>query len=231
MCTQVIGWCMAVSAKWSYFYLHDHGLLYVFLYKEDADLFLCISICICICSAQFSMSYMVRRNRNKIVTIITITDMTTDQTCLPQNTSLSTSNSFTSLSTPNSLCPYFQILDRIFGGCTTNESKQNNVKGQFFYHSSCKNSVWTHIFNYTDVLENWHTMTLRIYFVHICWSRSWSKTAEHFLQKQCTVCAAFADAHVTFLEQLLSGQSLFLWFHAFFLIFVGFVQPLITGSF
>ena len=44
-------------------------------------------------------------------------------------------------------CPYFQIFDRISCGCTTNQSKQNSVKGQFFYRSASKNSVWTHIFN------------------------------------------------------------------------------------
>ena len=61
----------------------------------------------------------------------------------------------TSVRTPNSLCPYFQIFDWIFVcGCTTNQSKQNSVKGQFFYHSSCKNSVCTHILNYTDVLHS-----------------------------------------------------------------------------
>ena len=63
------------------------------------------------------------------------------QTCLPQ------------LRTPNSLCPYFQISDQIFCRCTTSQSKQNSAKGQFFHHSSCKNSVSTHIFNYTDALH------------------------------------------------------------------------------
>ena len=71
--------------------------------------------------------------------------------------------------------------------------------------------------------------TLRqLYFVYIC---SRSKTAEHFLQTQCTVCADFADADTSFLEQLLSGRNLFPWFRAFFLLFVGFVHPLITNSF
>ena len=41
-----------------------------------------------------------------------------------------------------------------FCGCTTDESKQNSVKSQFFYHLSCKNSVWTHIFNDTDALHS-----------------------------------------------------------------------------
>ena len=40
------------------------------------------------------------------------------QTCLPQNTSVHT---------PNSHCPYFQIFDQTFCGCTTNQSTQNSV--------------------------------------------------------------------------------------------------------
>ena len=101
-----------------------------------------------------------------------------------------------------------------------------------FYKSSFKNSEQTHIFNYTDSLQNWHTITLRrLYFVYICYSRSGLKTTEHFLQKQHSVCAAFADAKVSFLEQLLSGRSLFPCFRAFFLPFVAFVQPLVTKSF
>ena len=51
------------------------------------------------------------------------------QTCLPQNTSVHTQNR---------LCPHFQIKDWIFCGCTTNQSEQNSVKGQFFYHSASK---------------------------------------------------------------------------------------------
>ena len=44
---------------------------------------------------------------------------------------------------------------------------------QFFYHSpwpiSFKNSKRTHIFNKTDALQNWHTITLgRFYFVYVC---------------------------------------------------------------
>ena len=66
------------------------------------------------------------------------------QTCLFQNTSVST---------PKSLSPYFRFLTGFFWGCTTNQSKQNSVKGQCFCHSSCKNSVSTHIFNYIDSLH------------------------------------------------------------------------------
>ena len=83
--------------------------------------------------------------------------------------------------------------------------------------------MWALIFNYTDTLHSDD-------FVYICESRSQSKTAEHFLPKTCTMCAAFTDANAYFLKQLLSDRRLFLWYSAFFLLFVGFVQPLITDS-
>ena len=54
-------------------------------------------------------------------------------------------------------------------------------------------------------------------FVYVCESPFRLKTAEHFLQKQCTVCAAFADADAFFLERLLSGLS---YFCAFFLLYL-----------
>ena len=44
--------------------------------------------------------------------------------------------------------------DFFFCWCTTNHSKRSSVKGQFFYYSSCKKSVWTHIFNYTEALHS-----------------------------------------------------------------------------
>ena len=72
-------------------------------------------------------------------------------------------------------------------------------------------------------------MTLgQLHFVYIC-SSLLSKIAEHFLQMQSTVCAAFADTDTSFLERLLSDWSLLPWFLALFLFF-GFVQPLITDS-
>ena len=49
-----------------------------------------------------------------------------------------------------------------------------------------------------------------------------------FLQKQCTMCAAFAGADMSFLERLMSGRSLFPWSLAFFL---GSVQSLATDRF
>ena len=87
--------------------------------------------------------------------ILLLTEYHITQTCLPQNNSVST---------PNSLCLYFQIFDWIFffffGGCNTSQSKQKSHR-TILYHSLCKNSVWYHIFNYKDALQNWHTMTLR----------------------------------------------------------------------
>ena len=56
----------------------------------------------------------------------------------------------------------------------------------------------------------------------------WIKVRTKFLQKQCTVCAAFADADMSFLERLMSGRSLFPWSLAFFL---GSVQSLATDRF
>ena len=59
----------------------------------------------------------------------------------------------------------------------------------------------------------------------------WIKDRTKFLQKQCTVCAAFADADMSFLEQLMSGRSLFPWSLAFFLLFLGSMQSLATDRF
>ena len=59
----------------------------------------------------------------------------------------------------------------------------------------------------------------------------WRKVRTKFLQKQCTVCAAFADADMSFLERLMSGRSLFPWSLAFFLLFLGSVQSLATDRF
>ena len=86
------------------------------------------------CTAQLSMFNMEKRYRNKIIIIIIIT----------------------SVCTLNSLCPYFQFFFTRFSlaGAPPISQNKNSVKGQFFYLSSCKNSVWTHIFNYTDVLHS-----------------------------------------------------------------------------
>ena len=100
------------------------------------------------------------------------------QTCLPPKYP----------STPNNPCPYFKIFYQIFCGCTTNHQKQKSVKGHFFCHSSCKKSVWTHIFNQKDALQNWHTMTLRgLHFVYICSSRSCQRL-QYTFSKSNTLC-------------------------------------------
>ena len=53
----------------------------------------------------------------------------------------------------------FRFLTRFFCRCTTNQSKQKQCQRPVFYHSSCKNSVWTHIFNYTDALHSDYLFT------------------------------------------------------------------------
>ena len=110
------------------------------------------------------------------------------QICLPQNTSVHTLNS---------LCPYFQIFERFFVcGCTTNQSKRSSVKGQFFYYSSCKNSVWTHIFNYTDAPHSEPDDFILFTSAKVILDQRLQNT----FQKQYTMCAAFADADATFLK-------------------------------
>ena len=90
----------------------------------------------------------------------------TNQTCLPKNTSVRTTNS---------LCPYFQIFDWIF---------------LRMHHQSVKTKVTFSIIHFVrtvcelifSILQTHYTqMTL---FVYICESCSRSKTAEHFLQKK-----------------------------------------------
>ena len=66
------------------------------------------------------------------------------QTCLPQNTSVCTLNS---------RCPYFQIFDWTFLRMHHQSVKTKQCQRSIFYHSSCKNSVWTHIFNNTDAVH------------------------------------------------------------------------------
>ena len=79
---------------------------------------------------------------------------------------------------------------RFFPRCTTNQSKWKCVKGQFFYHSSCKNSVWTYIFNYTDALQNWHTMIwMPLFCLHLLKS-FWVKDPKTIYPKamHCVYC-------------------------------------------
>ena len=131
------------------------------------------------------------------------------QTCLPQI--------LLSVLTLNSLCPYFLIFDRIFffwwmhhQSITTRQCQRAS------FLSSFKNSVWTHN-KYRRTTKLAHYEHLVAFICFICESCSGSKTAEHFLQKQCTMCAAFTEANVSFPERLLSAQSLFPWFRACFL--------------
>ena len=75
----------------------------------------------------------------------------------------------------------------------------------------------------------WHLDTfISLYLLKSFWiedRRTLSPKAMH------TMWAGFADADASFLKPFLSGQSLFPWFLAFLLLFVGFVHPFITDSF
>ena len=81
----------------------------------------------------------------------------------------------------------------------------------------CQRSIFLSFILYEQCvnphLQLYRRTTLgRLYFVYICESRSQSKTAEHFLPKQCIKCAAFTDADVAFLEWLLFVRVCFLRF-------------------
>ena len=67
----------------------------------------------------------------------------------------------TGLPTPKYFCQYSEQPMSLFSDFWLDflqlhhQSVRTNIfKGQFFYHLSCKNSVWTHIFNYTDPLHS-----------------------------------------------------------------------------
>ena len=77
------------------------------------------------------------------------------QTCLPQSTSVST---------PNSMCPYFQISDGFFSMHHQSiKTKQKSVKGQHFYNSLQEQCVNSHFQLYRRTTEL-HTMTLGCLF-------------------------------------------------------------------
>ena len=105
---------------------------------------------------------------------------------------------------------------------------QRNI---FFYHSSYKQCVNLHfqLYGCTTKLAHYEIWT-PLFCLHLL-KPFWTKDAEHFIQKQCTMCATFADANAYFLEWLLFGRSLFPQFLAFFLLFITFVQSLVTDSF
>ena len=98
---------------------------------------------------------------------------------------------------------YFRFLTGFFADAPPISQKLNSVKAQFFYHSASKKQcVNSHLQFNTDAL---HSNDL--FCLHICESCSRSKNIEHFLQKQCTMCAAYAGADMSFLERVLSVRS------------------------
>ena len=138
----------------------------------------------------------------------------TNQTCLPKNTSVRTTNS---------LCPYFQIFDRIF----LRMHHQSVMKKVTFSIIHFVRTVCELIFS---ILQTHYTqMTLFCLHLRKLFSIEDRRTLSP--QRKCIECAAFADPNTSFLEHLLSGQRLLPWFREFFLLFIGFVQPLITDSF
>ena len=108
---------------------------------------------------------------------------------------------YTDLPTLKYFCQYSQQPVSVFSDCdrivllcvcvcvcvcgwTTNQSNQKSVKGQFFYHSSCKNSVWTPIFNLyrcTTKLAHYDTRTL-LFWLHLLKS-FWIKGRRKFYPK------------------------------------------------
>ena len=97
------------------------------------------------------------------------------QTCLPQNTSVST---------PNSLCPYFQIfLTRYFVDVPLISQNKSVSKVNF----SIIHLVRTMCELTSSVIQTHYTDNFILFTS--AKSRSRSKTAEHFLQKQWTMCA------------------------------------------
>ena len=108
-----------------------------------------------------------------------------------------------------------------------NHKCQRSTFLSFILQEECANS---HFQSYRRIAKlAYYDTWMPLFCLHLLKSFM-SKTVEHFLQKQCTVYAAFADADMSFLEWLLSGWNLLPWFLAFFLFF-GFVQPLVTDSF
>ena len=86
------------------------------------------------------------------------------------------------------------VLLGFFCECTNIQSRQKSVKGQFFYHIPFKNSMWTYIFNKTDALQNWHTMSRTpLFCLHLKMS-FWIKDTRtplfclRLLKSRLTVC-------------------------------------------
>ena len=93
---------------------------------------------------------------------------------------------FPNLPTPKYICQYSKLSVSVFSdlwsdylscfvllffrmhhqSIKTKKCQRTIFLSSIFYF---KNSVRTHIFNKTDALQNWHTMTLgRLYFVNVC---------------------------------------------------------------
>ena len=123
--------------------------------------------------------------------------------------------SYPDLPTPKYFCQYPKHPVTVFSyfgldfppRCTTNQSKLNVSKDNFsillFVKTECEPT-------FSIILMSYKTGTLtfgRLYFNTSARVILDQKTEEHFIQKQCTMCAAFTDAD--FLEQMMSGQSLF----------------------
>ena len=111
--------------------------------------------------------------------------------------------------------------------------KQMHYKNGTLWHSDA--SI---LFTSATVLDEKHSdafilVTFRLLKSRLLVQKSfWIKDRTKFLQKQCTVCAAFADGDMSFLERLmLSGRSLFPWSLPFLLLFLGSVQSFATDRF
>ena len=151
------------------------------------------------------------------------------QTCLPQI--------LLSVLTLNSLCPYFLIFDRIFffGGCTTNQSQQDSVKGQVFFHllrTVCELTI------NTDVRQNWHTMntwsplfvsSVKVVLVQRLQNTFSKSNAPCVLLSLKQMCPFLNGCYL--LRACFLGSELVSLVLAVFPLFVGFVQPLVTYSF
>ena len=113
------------------------------------------------------------------------------------------------LPTPKYFCQYFQQPMSLFSDFWTDfllmhrqpiqKKKQTNKqtkkcrKVKFsIIHLVRRVCGLTSLITYTDALHS--------DFVHICEIHSQLKTAQHFLQKQCTMYVAFVDADASFLE-------------------------------
>ena len=149
------------------------------------------------------------------------------------------------------------VLLFFFCGCTTNQSRPKKCPRAIFLYLSrtvCEltfsikqthyktGTLWhsdaSILFTSANVvLDERHSdafilVTLRLLKSRLLVQKSfWIQDRTKFLQKQCTVCAAFADGDMSFLERLMSGRSLFPWSLPFFLLFLGSVQSFATDRF